>query len=59
MGMTKEKIDLAYDDAIELLGARLSDILETNSSFSKATAREEDLKVMRLSTNPLEHSSKN
>lgn len=59
MGMTKEKVDLAYDDAIELLGARLSDILETNSSFSKATAREEDLKVMRLSTNPLEHSSKN
>lgn len=59
MGMTKEKVDLAYDDAIELLGARLSDILETNSSFSKATAREEDLKVKRLHTNPLEHSSKN
>lgn len=59
MGTTKEKVDLAYDDAIELLGARLSDIVETNSSFSKATAREEDLKVMRLSTNPLEHSSKN
>lgn len=59
MGTTKEKVDLAYDDAIELLGAHLSDILETNSSFSKATAREEDLKVMRLSTNPLEHSSKN
>lgn len=59
MGMTKEKVDLAYDDAIELLGARLSDILETNSSFSKATAREEDLKVKRLHTNPLEPSSKN
>lgn len=59
MGTTKEKVDLAYDDAIELLGARLSDIVETNSSFSKAAAREEDLKVMRLSTNPLEHSSKN
>ena len=59
MGMTKEKVDLAYDDAIELLGARLSDIVETNSSCSKATTREEDLKVMRLSTNPLEHSSKN
>ena len=59
MGMTKEKVDLAYDDAIELLGARLSDIVETNSSFSNATTREEDLKVMRLSTNPLEHSSKN
>ena len=59
MGMTKEKVDLAYDDAIELLGARLSDIVETNSSFSKATTREEDLKVMRLNTNPLEHSSKN
>lgn len=59
MGTTKEKVDLAYDDAIELLGARLSDIVETNSSFSKTTAREEDLKVMRLSTNPLEHSSKN
>ncbi|CDE07860.1 rNA polymerase sigma factor [Bacillus sp. CAG:988] len=59
MGMTKEKVDLAYDDAIELLGARLSDILETNSSFSNATTREEDLKVMRLSTNPLEPSSKN
>lgn len=59
MGMTKEKVDLAYDDAIELLGARLSDIVETNSSFSKATAREEDLKVKRLHTNPLEPSSKN
>lgn len=59
MGMTKEKVDLAYDDAIELLGARLSDVVETNSSFSNATTREEDLKVMRLSTNPLEHSSKN
>lgn len=59
MGTTKEKVDLAYDDAIELLGARLSDILETNSSFSKATAREEDLKVKRLHTNPLEPSSKN
>lgn len=59
MGMTKEKVDLAYDDAIELLGERLSDILETNSSFSKATAREEDLKVKRLHTNPLEPSSKN
>lgn len=59
MGTTKEKVDLAYDDAIELLGARLSDIVETNSSFSNATTREEDLKVMRLSTNPLEHSSKN
>ena len=59
MGMTKEKVDLAYDDAIELLGARLSDIVETNSSFSKVAAREEDLKVMRLSTNPLEPSSKN
>ena len=59
MGTTKEKVDLAYDDAIELLGARLSDIVETNSSFSKTTAREEDLKVMRLSTNPLEPSSKN
>ena len=59
MGMTKEKVDLAYDDAIELLGARLSDIVETNSSFSNATTREEDLKVMRLSTNPLEPSSKN
>ena len=59
MGTTKEKVDLAYDDAIELLGARLSDIVETNSSFSKATTREEDLKVMRLSTNPLEPSSKN
>lgn len=59
MGTTKEKVDLAYDDAIELLGARLSDIVETNSSFSKATAREEDLKVKRLHTNPLEPSSKN
>ena len=59
MGMTKEKVDLAYDDAIELLGARLSDILETNSSFSKATAREEDLKVKRLHTNPLEPSRLN
>ena len=59
MGMTKEKVDLAYDDAIELLGARLSDIVETNSSFSKATTREEDLKVKRLHTNPLEPSSKN
>lgn len=59
MGMTKEKVDLAYDDAIELLGARLSDIVETNSSFSKAAAREEDLKVKRLHTNPLEPSSKN
>ena len=59
MGTTKEKVDLAYDDAIELLGARLSDIVETNSSCSKATTREEDLKVMRLSTNPLEPSSKN
>ena len=59
MGTTKEKVDLAYDDAIELLGARLSDILETNSSFSKATAREEDLKLKRLHTNPLEPSSKN
>ena len=59
MGMTKEKVDLAYDDAIELLGARLSDIVETNSSFSKVAAREEDLKVKRLHTNPLEPSSKN
>lgn len=59
MGTTKEKVDLAYDDAIELLGARLSDIVETNSSFSKAAAREEDLKVKRLHTNPLEPSSKN
>lgn len=59
MGTTKEKVDLAYDDAIELLGARLSDIVETNSSFSKVAAREEDLKVKRLHTNPLEPSSKN
>lgn len=59
MGTTKEKVDLAYDDAIELLGARLSDIVETNSSFSKAAAREEDLKVKRFHTNPLEPSSKN
>lgn len=59
MGTTKEKVDLAYDAAIELLGARLSDIVETNSSFSNATTKEEDLKVMRLSTNPLEPSSKN
>ena len=59
MGTTKEKVDLAYDDAIELLGARLSDIVETNSSFSKVAAREEDLKVKRLHTNPLEPSSRN
>lgn len=59
IGTTKEKVECVYDDAIELLGSRLSDIVATSSPFSKTEPTKEDAKVKCLHMNPLDPSSKN